>query len=141
MQAVENKVEALDIFEEFATDETLENEGTYFEIGKGTKLLIARSGNRRFAKALAAAVQKHDKVLSQNDEAAEKLSDQIMVDVLAETILLGWENVNYRGKPLDYSVANAKMLLAHKEFRRRVSVLSEDVSAYKAKLEAVQGEV
>ena len=38
---------ALDIFAQFATDETLEENGTWFPIGGGARVLVARSGNRK----------------------------------------------------------------------------------------------
>lgn len=127
----------LDIFESFATDETAEVNGTWHEFN-GAKFLIARSGNRNYAKKLTALVERNQKLLDRKDEAAETLSDQIMIDVLAETILLGWEGVGFKRKPLPYSVANAKTLLAVKDFRREVMRLADDVAQYRAQLEEEQ---
>ena len=130
----------LDIFSQYATDESLENNGTWFDIGSGAKLLIARSGNSQFAKALTKAVERSRKVLDMNDDTAEAKSNEIMVDVMARTILLGWENVSFKGQALEYSADNAKKLLAIKDFRRIVSNFADDVDAFKFKEEAAQGE-
>jgi hypothetical protein len=127
----------LDIFEAYATDETAEVNGTWQQLN-GADFLVARAGNRNYAKKLTDLVERNQKALDRKDEAADKLSDQIMIDVLAETILLGWKNVSFKGKELPYSVANAKTLLAVKDFRREVLKMADDVAQFRAKLEEEQ---
>lgn len=129
----------MDIFAEYATDDALENEGTWMELGDA-KFLIARSGNKNYTRKLSKAVERHKKQLDRKDDAADKLSDQIMIDVVAETILLGWEGVSFQKAPLVYSVDNAKKLLAIKDFRRQIMELADDFEAFKVKEEAEQGE-
>lgn len=129
----------LDIFAEYATNDTLENEGTWMDLGEA-KLLIARAGNANYVRKLSKAVDRHKKQLDRKDDAADKLSDKIMIDVIAETILLGWEGVAYQGKPMTYSKDNARNLLAHKDFRRQVMELADDFDAFKLKQEEEQGE-
>ncbi len=131
---------ALDIFAKYATDESLENNGTWHEIGGGAKLLIGRQGNKQYTKTLAKLVERDRKVLDMNDDAANARSDEIMTEVLAVSVLLGWEGIEYKGKPLPYSVENAKMLLRHKDFRRDVVALSENIDHFRAKEEVEQGE-
>jgi len=130
---------SLDVFAQFATDETLEENGTWFPIGGGARVLVARSGNRKYAKMLTKEVERNKPALDLSDDAADKLSEEIMIGVLAETILLGWEGVSFKGKPLEYSVANAKMLLALRDFRKTVAQFADDMSAFKFKETAEQG--
>ena len=54
-----------------------------------------------------------------------------MVEVLAETILLDWKNVQYEDKDLAYSRESAEMLLNIKDFRKQIMQLSDDFNAYK----------
>lgn len=130
----------LDIFAEYATDDTLENEGTLMEVGDA-KFLVARAGNRKYVRLLSKAFERNQKALDRKDDAADKLSDLIMIDVLAGSILLGWEgDVGYQGKPLPYSQENAKMLLAIKDFRKLVLELANDFSSFKLEQEKAQGE-
>lgn len=129
----------MDIFTEYATNDTLENDGTWMELGDA-KFLIARSGNKKYIRKLTKAVDRHKKLLDRKDDASDKLSDDIMIGVMAETILLGWEGVEYMGKPMSYSVDNAKTLLAHKDFRRQIMELAEDFDAFKAVEEKAAGE-
>lgn len=130
----------LDIHANYATDETLENEGSWKEIGGDAAILVARSGNRAYSKLMTKLYQQNQELLKLGDDAAERKSDEIMIQVLAETVLLGWRNLGYQKKPIDYSVANAKKLLAHKDFRRVVTSASEDLTAYLVKEETAQGE-
>ena len=129
----------MDIFTEYATNDTLENDGTWMEMGDA-KFLIARSGNKKYVRKLTKAVDRHKKLLDRKDDAADKLSDEIMIGVIAETVLLGWEGVAYKGAPLSYSVDNAKTLLGHKDFRRQIMELAEDFDAFKAVEEKEAGE-
>lgn len=130
---------SLDIFAQFATDETLEENGTWFPIGGGARVLVARSGNRKYGKMLSKEVERNKKALDLNDDAADKLSEEIMIAVIAETILLGWEDVVFKGQALEYSVANARKLLALKDFRKTIGQFADDVSAYKFKETEEQG--
>ena len=130
---------ALDIFAQFATDETLEENGTWFQIGGGARVLVARSGNRKYGKMLTKEVERNKKALDLNDDAADKLSEEIMISVLAETILLGWEDISFKGEVLEYNVANAKKLLAVKDFRKAIAHFADDVSAFKFKETEEQG--
>lgn len=128
----------MDIFTEYAANETLENEGTWTELGDA-KLLIARAGNKKYIRKLSRAVDRSKKLLDRKDDAADALSDKIMIDVMAETILLGWEGVTFKGEVLPYSVENAKMLLELKDFRRQVMELADDFESFKAVQEQEQG--
>lgn len=121
----------MDIFNTYAVDETKELNGTWMPLGD-SKFLVARAGNKAYVKMLGKEVERNQKALDAKDDAADALSDRIMIDVLVQTVLLGWENVSYQGKPLEYSKENAKMILAHKEFRREIMKLSDDFNAFKA---------
>lgn len=127
-----------DIFNAYATDETLEEQGTWFPMGTG-RVLVARAGNMNFSRAVADSYEKNRVVLEKGDDEADELSKKLMVDAIARHILKGWEGLGYKGKPIEYSVENAAMLLGHREFRRAIDTMSNDVDAYRMKLEEDQG--
>lgn len=128
-----------DVYSEYATNDTLENDGTWMDLGDA-KFLIARAGNKLYSRKLTKAVDRHKKLLDRKDDAADKLSDDILISVVAETVLLGWEGVSFKGAVLPYSVDNAKTLLGVKDFRRQIMSLSEDFDAFKAVMEKESGE-
>ena len=127
---------AIDLFNEFATNAEAEEKGVWQDFAPGVKFLIARSTNKHYSRALTKAFEKNRTVLSRTTDAAEAMSEDIMIGVIARTILLDWEGVVYQGKAMDYSFENARTLLAHKDFRRWVMSKAEDLDSFKAVQEA-----
>lgn len=127
----------MDIFAQYATNETREVQGAWVEHGDA-KFLIGRAGNSKYIKLFAAEIEKNQQLLDKKDDAADALSEKIMMKVMVETVLLGWENVSFKGKPLTYSKANAELLLGVKDFRRLVTKWSDDINNYKVKEEEAQ---
>jgi hypothetical protein len=127
----------LDIFSQFATDTTLEDKGVERVLGDA-KFLVARTGNSNYTKVLQELVQQNEAALKVKGEVADKLSDKIMVEVIARTVLLGWENVSYKKQPLPYSLDNAIMLLSHKDFRKQITSWADEMDVFRMKEEAEQ---
>ena len=75
----------MDIFNTYAVDEVKELNGTWVPLGDA-KFLVARAGNKAYVKMLGKEVERNQKALDVKDEAADALSDRIMIDVIAETI-------------------------------------------------------
>jgi hypothetical protein len=127
-------LDIFDLFEEFATDAVLETGGAWVPYKGGTEFLIARDNNENYGEAISAALSEHAEALERKDDAAKKLSEELMIDVVAKHILKGWKNVKYKGKMLEYSIENAKTLLRHKDFLTFVRSTSRNRDLYKAKL-------
>lgn len=133
----------IDLFEQYATDETAENDGVWVPHGD-SEFLIARSGNKQYSKQITAAFKKNEKLLAGESEAASDLSDAIMIDLMATTVLKGWRTkqadgsylpvIGFKRVPLEYSVANAKIVLALKDFRKEVAAWADDMTKFKATL-------
>lgn len=126
---------ALDIFAQFATDESKEESGVWVEIGGDAELLIARAGNKKYNKMIAREYEKNKKALDLKGDAADALSEQIMIKVMASTILLGFKNIIWKGKEAQYSVALAEEMLKVKDFRKLVAGYSETQEQYKIEAE------
>lgn len=125
----------LDLFAQFATDETAENEGVWVPFGS-SEFLVARTGNRAYSRKMKASMKAHQKALDRDDEAADALSAKLMTGVIAETILLGWRTgdapeVAYKGVPLTYSKEAAAQVLSHKDFRLQVLAWAEEMERFK----------
>ncbi len=130
---------AIDLFDAFATDPKKEVEGAETEIpGCGsTKFLVARVGSAAYKRILNTLYKKHKAVLESNSDEAQNISDKVMAEVYAKTVLLGWSGtVRYKGQDLPYSEANAKTLLQHKDFRAIVEGVAGDLNAFKVVSEA-----
>ena len=123
--------QAIDLFNEFATNSVAEEEGVWEDYGS-MRFRIARSTNKHYTRALTRAYEKNKRVLDGKGDAAESMSEDIMVGVIARHILTDWEGVIYKGQPLEYSLESAREVLANKDFRRWVMTKAEDFDRFKA---------
>lgn len=131
---------AIDFKTEFGVDAKRELDGTWVNYSGDTEFLIARSRNKNFSRMFARKYAKNKALLdgvkpTDTDaklDIADARADQIMIECYADTILLGWKNVDFGGKSLEYSTANAVMLLSDKEFRKYIEEQSADIGNFKS---------
>jgi hypothetical protein len=128
----------MDIFQAFATDEILENAGKWRDLSRTAKILVARTGNEKYVETLRAKMTENQLDLSSGAEA-DQMAEGILIDVMAETILLGWSGLTYQGKEVPYSREMAKTFLKVKDFRKKVSAFADDFEAFRVKEEKAQG--
>ena len=85
---------------------------------RGVKLMVARSGNTNFKKVFRELL-KPVKEEFDNDRLPESQSNEIMIETVARTILVGWETfTDVDGNKVEHSIENA------------VSLLTDDKDAY-----------
>lgn len=128
----------MDIFKSFATNTDAEVAGVWKDISADAKIKVARAGNRPYSRSLTKQIEKYRAALDTKDDVADDTSDMIMVDLLAEHILLDWEGISYKGEVLPYTKDNAKMLLRVKDFRKLVSAQSDTLANFLAEKEEDQ---
>lgn len=127
-------MEAIDLFAAFSTDQKTEEEGKLTQLPDcgDTMFLVARSGNKSYNKLLSTLYKRNRAVLDSKGDEAQKKSDEILAEVFAKTILLGWQGeILYKGKKTPYTYEAAKLLLGHKDFRTKVAAVAEDFSTFK----------
>jgi hypothetical protein len=127
-------LEMIDIFDEFATDAALETGGAWVTYRGATRFKIARANNDLYGAALTKAIQENQEELKKGTPESEALSERLMLEVMAETILVGFEHVKYKRQPVEYSKAVAVEMLAHNDFRLWVKRQSENREYFKAVL-------
>jgi len=129
----------MDIFEQYATDETAELEGRWFPLDKKTKVLVARTGNANYNKALRQRMKDAQIDLEDQTDENEKLVTDLVIETMAETILLGWKGLFLKKEELTYSKTNAMKVLAVKGFRERISGIAGKLESFRVKEEEAQG--
>lgn len=129
----------MDIFESFATDEKLEIEGAWFPLSKTAKVLVARSGNENYIEALRRKLDASGIDLTSKAKEDEAAAEAVFIDVMAETLLLGWQGITRQGEPVPYSKDAARAYLAVKDFRKKVVAFSENFEAFRLKAEKQLG--
>ena len=105
------------LYSQFQTDKNVEKEGVVLTYGMNSKnkpieIRIARAGgaNVRYNKLLEAATKPYRRQL-QNETMDNELAEQITQKVYAQSILLGWENVeDENGVELSFNVDNCMKL-------------------------------
>jgi hypothetical protein len=125
----------MDIFKEFATDLAKEEDGVEVDIGSGAVLKLARTGTKAYNKLVNKLFTANKRVLDLKNDAANTLSDNLMAEVMAKTVLKGWSGIEEDGKELPYSVENAQRLLRIKDFRALVLEKAGDMTNYKTAVE------
>ena len=121
----------MDLKKEFATDESLEEEGVWQDFGDDLKCKIARMGNKNYQKEFQKLSKPYKKQIRRgtlNDAKAE----EILIKTMAKAILLGWEGLEEDGNPVPYSEKNAiHILTEYKDFRDLIGDYADDLEAYK----------
>jgi hypothetical protein len=122
----------MDIFKSYGTDPKKTTEGVWFDLGGKAKVKVARWGksNSKFLHALFDAGKEHPGVFERTDPEAIAVQDKILREVSAETVLLDWEGLDWKGEPLPYSRENAIKVLALPEFNEVISGFAASTQKY-----------
>lgn len=118
---------------QFETDRQLEADGVWVDIGDedGTQLLIARIGNPNFNRLLRNRMKPHRNLL-QRDALPIETQEKILNEVMSETILLGWKNLKYKGKKVNFSTDRALELISEiPDFRELVMEVANSMETFR----------
>jgi hypothetical protein len=126
---------AVNLIKTFGTDAKAEQEGTLTTLADCGDVLwrVARSGNKNYNRLLSTLYKRNRVILESKGDEAEAKSEEILVEVFAKTILLGFEGKiqGPDGEMVGYSLELAKQLLAMKDFRAKVAAASEDFNTFR----------
>lgn len=104
----------MSLYKQFKTNKELEKDGILLEYGLNSKgqpicIRIARAGggNVQFSKRFEAKLKPFRRQV-QNETLDPQLAEKLVREVYAESVVLGWENVEDEdGNELPFSVENA----------------------------------
>lgn len=101
------------------TDSERESTGVVLTYpGTDVKCRIARSDNPEFVRARRRLRQEASDAFEDDGDLLEAKARDIIAPIVAEHVLLGWENLtDDQGNPIEYSVAKATELLRDRELR------------------------
>jgi hypothetical protein len=122
----------VDIFKRFATDPKRENEGFEHSLGDKSSLVVARWTNKEAMALNTRLRERHAETLRSPDlEIAQAAADKITIEVVANHVLLGWNDLTYQGIAIQHSVENATKMLQHFDFRQLVLSLAMDADNFR----------
>jgi len=120
-----------DIKKEYSTDEKKETDGVWETIGDGCKVRVARANNSNYNKWFTRLTKPFKQQL-RRDTMPEKKSEEILIKLMAKTILLDWEGMHEDGVELEYTEENAIHLLTeYKDFRQQIDDLSKSIELFR----------
>jgi hypothetical protein len=135
--------DAIDLIAAFATDTKSEEEGKETPIpGLGpTKWKLARINNPSYNRVLDQLYKRNRLKLDSKTPEANAVSERIMAEVFAKTVLVGWVGkVNIGGELCEYSYANAYKLCIVKDLRDKFAAVAGDFNTFLAAEKDVQDE-
>ena len=106
----------MSLYSLFEMDQNAETDGFLLNLQDGdltVSFLIARAGgsNKKYTNRFQALMRPHQHA-AQSGKMDEEVAKAILTKVMAETLILGWENVNDRnGDPIEFSVEECTKLL------------------------------
>lgn len=134
-QNVEAQDEGYDI-SDLLTDETREVDGVWRDLPRGAGVKVGRWQNDEFQKMMRRKFKSNRVMLEQDDDISDKVSLDILIEVMAHTILKDVKNIKFGGAVIEkYTPAIGIKLLKVKDFRDKVRAFAEDVNVYRVKQE------
>lgn len=107
----------MSLYKQFETNAAVETAGILLQYGKTEdgrpiNIRIRRAGgaNKQYTKLMEVRVKPHRRQIL-NETIDRSLTDDLVKDVFAETVVIGWENVEDRaGKAIEFNKANVLKL-------------------------------
>jgi hypothetical protein len=127
---------SLNIFKTYASDLQREETGIEVQIGPDAYITVARANNKKYSRLLTQAFEANKFILNRkasgDSDVANDKAEEIIIDVMAKSILIGWRGiVDDKGAEVPYSYAAAKEALMIKDFRLDVSKHAEDFNNFR----------
>jgi len=118
------------------TDEAKEVEGVWKTLSSTASVKIARWGNSDFSRMMRRKYKANRAVMEAEDDISEKVSVDILIEVMAATILRDVKGIGFKGKLIEkYTTEVGTELLKVKDFREKIKGFAEDVDSYLASKE------
>jgi hypothetical protein len=125
-----------DVFAAYATDDKKENEGVEIPLGGGASMTVARMPNEKYSKILVERHEANQEMMrGLPKEQADKLDRDTFITILADTVLLDFKGISFKGKALKYTRDNAIKLLQIKDFRVKVITEAQNLDNFRVKLD------
>lgn len=117
----------------FKTDTVKTDEGVWCPIDSETDIKIARYGNKVFQRAFQREMKPYKQLIDRG-ALDDDTADKILVNAIAEGILLDWRGMKKNGEDLPYSRSAAIDILLDKslrDFRALVVELAQDMQLFR----------
>lgn len=122
----------MDLRKAYGTDLEKEENGVEVELEPGVFVTICRIGTKGFSDSYRRKTKKYQHLIKRGKSIPEDKSQEILIDLYAKYILVGWRGLELDGEPLEYNEENAKKILAEfKDFRNLIAEMSMDAELFR----------
>ena len=119
-----------DIKKLFGTDPEKEKDGVWQPVGDGMEIKVAKLNNPTYNKRFEFLTKPYRRALRKGT-LSNDVAESLMIQCLAETILLDWKGLEEKGKVVKYSVENAiKLLTDYPEFRGTINDIANELAIF-----------
>ena len=133
------KVKAMAKLSQFKQDVSKSEEGVKVDLGDGLQVTVARIGNKKYQDFIRKATKPYQQAI-RNKTLSDSIYEKIMVEAMADSILLGWEGMeDDHGDLIPYSKDMALEILsdpAYADFKQLVNDLANEQETFRS--EALQ---
>lgn len=135
------------LYESYETDPQLEVDGVHLEIGlsktkKVVTIRVRRAGgaNQQFAKVFEQKSKPYRRLMEIPGALDPAVQERVMREVYAESVVVGWENVEDRnGSELPYNKANVLQLFTDlPDLFRRIVKETQDMDLFRREVVAAE---
>jgi len=124
---------------QFKQDVSKSEEGVKVDLGDGLQVTVARIGNKKYQDFIRKATKPYQQAI-RNKTLSDSIYEKIMVEAMADSILLGWEGMeDDHGDLIPYSKDMALEILsdpAYADFKQLVNDLANEQETFRS--EALQ---
>jgi hypothetical protein len=119
----------MDLAKEYGTDPRKEDEGVWHEI-RGGQFLLKRINNPEWRKRVFRQARQA-RGRRRSDE-----QDDMTIDLLVNTVILDWKDVEEKGQPLEFSKVECKnILIKYPDLMDEIVDRASDIEAYQKELD------
>ena len=119
-----------DVKKLFGTDSKKETEGVWYDIEDDLRIKIARIGNPNYQKRFQALSKPHRRAIRRGS-LPDKVAEKLLVQCMAETIVLDWEGMIDEGKEIPYSTeAVIELLTKYPELRIYLNDIANELEGF-----------
>ena len=122
----------MDLKKNYLTDKVAEVEGLNKDFGDGCFIKIARIGNSEYKKYFQKITKPYQKAIRRG-VLSDEIADKLLIDAMANKIVLGWSGMTEDDKPVEYSVENCiRILTTYTDLKDQIQEIANEMESFKA---------
>lgn len=129
-----------DLDKVFGTDKALEEQGAWIEFLPGVRFKIARNTTARFKQRIHAAYRPYQVLMNSGEGLPAAVEPKVNSEVIADTLLMAWEGVTFRGEAVPFERTRVIALLMElPDLRNWIWQQADSAANYRRKMLEQEG--